>query len=57
VDGLGSTSYVAREVIGEAELVDFTVKQSPFDRFTKKLGASVAERLAVLVGLQGPSLR
>ena len=51
VDGLGSTAYVAREVVGEPEIVDFTVKESPFDRFTKKLGTSVAERLAILAGL------
>jgi len=57
IDGLGSTAHVAREVIGESELVDFTVKESPLDRFTKKLGAGVAERLAVLVGVQGPVLR
>lgn len=57
IDGLGSTAHVAREVIGEPELVDFTVKESPLDRFTKKLGAGVAERLAVLVGVQGPVLR
>ncbi len=57
VDGLGSTAYVAREVVGEPEIVDFTVKESPFDRFTKKLGTSVAERLAILAGLQGPALR
>ncbi len=57
IDGLGSTAHVAREVIGEPELVDFTVKESPIDRFTKKLGAGVAERLALLVGLQGSALR
>ncbi|MBU2010886.1 MAG: signal peptide peptidase SppA [Gammaproteobacteria bacterium] len=57
IDGLGSTAHVAREVIGEPELVDFTVKESPLDRFTKKLGAGVAERLAILVGVQGPVLR
>ena len=57
IDGLGNTSYVAREVIGEEEVVDFTVKDSPLDRFTKKLGASVAERLAMLVGVTGPVLR
>jgi len=44
-------------VIGEEEMVDFTVKDSPLDRFTKKLGASVAERLAMLVGVSGPTLR
>lgn len=57
IDGLGSTASVAREVIGEPELVDFTVKESPIDRFTKKLGAGVAERIALLVGLEGPTLR
>lgn len=57
IDGLGNTSHVAREVIGKEEMVDFTVKDSPLDRFTKKLGASVAERLAMLVGVSGPTLR
>lgn len=57
IDGLGSTSYVARDVIGEKELVDFTVQDSPLDRFAKKLGASVAENLSLWMGFQGPSLR
>lgn len=57
VDALGNTSYVAREVIGEKNLVDFTVQDSPFDRFAKKLGASVAEHLALWMGFQGPVLR
>ncbi|MGF0242381.1 signal peptide peptidase SppA [Rhodococcus sp. IEGM1300] len=57
IDGLGNTSSVARDVIGEKELVDFTVQESPFDRFSKKLGASVAEQLAMWMGFNGPSLR
>lgn len=57
VDGLGSASYVAREVIGEEDLVDFTVHEGPFDRFAKKIGTSVAERLALWMGFQGPVLR
>lgn len=57
VDGLGSASYVAREVVGEKELVDFTVEESPFDRFSKRLGTSIAERLAMWMAFQGPSLR
>ncbi|UVJ42703.1 signal peptide peptidase SppA [Pseudomonas sp. LS1212] len=57
VDGLGSAGYVARDVIGEKELVDFTIEESPFDRFSKRLGASVAEHLAMWMGFQGPSLR
>jgi len=38
-------------------LVDYTVQESPFDRFSKKLGASVAERIALWAGFNGPSLR
>ena len=57
IDGLGSTSYVAREIIKEKEVVDYTVQETAFDRFTKKLGASVAERLALWMGFQGPALR
>lgn len=57
IDGLGNASSVARDVIGEKELVDFTVQESAFDRFSKKLGASVAEQLAMWMGFQGPTLR
>ena len=57
IDGLGNTSSVARDVIGAKDLVDFTVQESAFDRFSKKLGASVAEQLAMWMGFQGPTLR
>ncbi|QRY78577.1 signal peptide peptidase SppA [Pseudomonas sp. PDNC002] len=57
IDGLGSTSYVAREIIKEKEVVDYTVQETAFDRFTKKLGASVAEHMAMWMGFQGPALR
>ncbi|MDH0748113.1 signal peptide peptidase SppA [Pseudomonas sp. GD03842] len=57
VDGLGSSSYVAREVIGEKEIVDYTVQESPLDRFSKKIGSSVAEKIAMWAGFGGPSLR
>ena len=57
VDKLGSSSYVAREVIGAKEIVDYTQQDTPFDRFAKKLGASVAEHVAIWAGFSGPSLR
>jgi protease-4 len=57
IDGLGSSSSVARDVIGQKELVDFTVQESPFDRFSKRLGTSVADQLAMWMGFSGPSLR
>jgi protease-4 len=57
VDGLGSASYVARDIIGEKEMVDYTVQESAFDRFSKKMGASVAEQIAMWAGFKGPSMR
>ncbi|MCS3466977.1 protease-4 [Pseudomonas sp. JUb42] len=57
IDGLGNTSSVARDVIGEKKIVDYTVQESPFDRFSKKLGASVAEQIAMWAGFNGPTLR
>jgi len=56
VDALGSASYVAREVVGAENLVDFTVRETPLDRFAKKLGTGVAERLEMWMGLQAPAL-
>ncbi|SFB51112.1 S49 family peptidase [Azotobacter beijerinckii] len=57
VDALGSASHVAREVVGAESLVDFTVRETPLDRFAKKLGTGVAERLEMWMGLQAPALR
>jgi protease-4 len=56
IDGLGSASSVARDVVGAKDLVDFTIQESPFDRFAKRLGAGVAAHLSLLMGLQGPAL-
>lgn len=57
IDGLGSSSQVARDVIGEEDIVDYTIEESPLDRFAKRLGASVAENIAIWTGFYGPSLR
>lgn len=57
IDGLGSASFVAREKIGAEKLVDFTVKQSPLDRFSKRFSSQVAEQLAMWAGFSGPTLR
>ncbi|KPB50707.1 Peptidase S49, SppA [Pseudomonas coronafaciens pv. oryzae] len=57
VDGLGNASYVARELVKEKDIVEYTVEESPFDRFSKKIGTSMAERIATLVGFSGPTLR
>ncbi len=46
-DALGSTDYVAREVIKQEEVVDFTYQETVVDRFAKRLGASVAQQLGI----------
>lgn len=57
IDKLGNSSYVAREVIGAKDIVDYTQQDTPLDRFAKKLGASVAEHVAIWAGFSGPTLR
>ncbi len=42
VDGLGSASYVAREIVGEEELIDYTPQDDILERFASKMGASAA---------------
>lgn len=45
IDGLGSSSYVAREVIGAPYLVEFSAAKDPLQEFFKKLGVSFATEL------------
>ncbi len=57
VDALGSSAYVAREVIGVANIVDFTPGRSYLEKLAKRFGASVAESLAMQLGLSGSRLQ
>lgn len=41
IDGLGSTGYVAREVIKDEGIVNYTVQESLFESFAKNLGTSM----------------
>ncbi len=41
VDGFGSASYVAREVIGVEEIQDYTFREDVFQRFAKQLGTAM----------------
>lgn len=51
IDGLGSPGFVAREVIGQEKMVDYTLRPSPFKRFTDRLGVSIGNALARNLGL------
>ena len=43
VDRLGSLDYVAREVVGAEEIVDYTPRENVAERLAKRFGASVGQ--------------
>jgi len=51
IDGFGSASQVARDVIGEEKMKNFTRKPSPVEQLTRRLGMAIADRLALQMGL------
>lgn len=53
-DGFGSDDYVAREIIGEENMVNFTPQERLLDRLAGTLGAVFARRMESIV--QGISL-
>lgn len=58
IDGLGSTSMVARDIIGVEKLVDYTARPQPLDRIIERLGIGVAKQLSLQLGLEpGAQLR
>jgi len=46
VDNLGDASYVAREVIGAEDIVDYTYRENVFDRFARRIGTTMAKTLS-----------
>lgn len=52
VDALGSSSHVAREVIGAGEIVDFTLRPSRLETIADRLGAGIARTLGAELGLK-----
>ena len=50
VDGLGSSSMVARDIVGAEKLVDYTSRPRPIDRIIKQFGAEVARELVLQIG-------
>ncbi len=56
-DALGSADYVAREVIKQEEIVDYTYQETVVDRFAKRLGASMAKAIGIDALTKGISLR
>jgi protease-4 len=56
-DELGSSSYVAREVIGAETIVEFTKKKDLLARLADRIGAAFAETLLGVTGGGYPMLR
>jgi len=53
VDALGSPGYVAREVIGVEEIVDFTKRETILDLFASRIGAMFARSISsILAGFE-----
>ncbi|WP_421860387.1 S49 family peptidase [Marinobacter salarius] len=46
IDGLGSSSHVARQVIGQEDLVDYSRRESPFQEIVDQFGVSVGSGIA-----------
>ncbi|OZG71305.1 S49 family peptidase [Hahella sp. CCB-MM4] len=49
IDGLGSSSYVAREVVGAEDIVNYTPHPNRLDELFSKLGTSVGKGIAHMV--------
>ena len=56
-DALGSADFVAREVIKQEEIVDYTTQETVVDRFAKRFGASMAKAVGIDAMNKGLQLR
>lgn len=50
VDALGSSSYVAREIIKQEKIVDFTPRPDYLQRFADRFGVAMARAMTTLMG-------
>ncbi len=50
IDGLASSSHVAREIIGVGNIVNFTPKKEPWELFAEQLGAGAVKSFAAISG-------
>jgi len=52
VDGLGSAAFVAREVIGIEDIIDYTISNNLLDRLASRFGASMSKQISSELGLK-----
>jgi protease-4 len=51
-DAVGSADYVAREIIKQEEIVDFTYQDDLASRIAKRIGASVSNTIGDVISRQ-----
>lgn len=49
IDGLGSAGYVAREIIGQEKMYDYTIRPSPFEEISKKFGVAIGKGVGAVL--------
>jgi protease-4 len=57
VDAIGSSSYVAREIIEAEEIVDFTKKPDLLERLSDRIGVAMARSLGDIINSGTGSIR
>jgi protease-4 len=57
VDGLGSSSYVAREIIKQEKMIDFTPRPDYWQRFADRIGLAMARVMGETLGVNNGTLR
>lgn len=56
-DDLGNADYVAREVIGAEDIVDFTQREGVLDRFARRIGSEAAHVIGSEIFMRTPSMK
>jgi protease-4 len=52
-DAIGSAGYVAREIVGAEDIVDFTTQDDPLERLASRFGAALGRAIAQMSGFVG----
>lgn len=52
IDGFASSGQIARNIVKIDQVIDYTYKQSVFERMAKNIGTAVANQLPLAMGMQ-----
>jgi protease-4 len=57
IDGLGSTGYVARDVIKQENIINYTIKPNYLDRLSKHIGTSIGQVINQSLRFETPAAK